>query len=191
MNTWISFSSFSDEFQKLASGKVPIEKAEAKIFNQLMRGAPVKVKITPDAAAYGGGYFDQVKKEIGLSEKDYRVLAHELGHADIDKSLAGRVIQSRAARIANLASPLAAIGAGLLIAKGKKWGYLLPAAVAAPTLASEAIASIKGDKKVQDTGASEQHQRDYRRLAALMFGTYMVAPAINTAAAHIYSKLRR
>lgn len=183
MKTWISLASFSDELQKIASeGKVPLAKAESKIFTQLMRGSPVKVRVTPDAAQYGGGYFDQVKKEIGISEKNYQTLAHEVGHAHIDKHLLGRLIQSRAARVASGVVPgvLAGIGAGLLMAKGKKWGLLLPAALAAPTILSEALATHKGGKLLDEAGASQEQRKNYNDNMRRGLGSYLLAPALGT-----------
>lgn len=183
MRTWISLASFSDELQKIASeGKIPLSKAESKIFTQLMRGAPVKVRIIPEAAQYGGGYFDQVKKEIALSEKNYETLAHEVGHAHLDKHLLGRLIQSRAARVASGIVPnvLAGIGAGLLMAKGKKWGLLLPAALAAPTVLSEALASHKGGKLLDEAGATAEQRESYDSNMRRGIGTYLLAPALGT-----------
>lgn len=183
MKTWISFASFSDELHKIAAdGKVPLSRAESKIFNQLMRGSPVKVRVTPEAAEYGGGYFDQVKKEIGISEKNYETLAHELGHADIDKHILGRMIQSRAARVASGVAPgvLAGIGAGLLMAKGKKWGLLLPAALAAPTVLSEALATHKGNKLLEEAGATEEQRKGYSSRMRQGLGSYLLAPALGT-----------
>lgn len=190
MRTLISFSSCSDELQKIAAEQIPLAQAEKKIFNALMQNAPVKVRITEDAAQYGGGYFDQVKKEVGLSDKDYRVLAHELGHAEIDKNLLGRIIQSRTMRLVSgpLGNALSAIGAGFLMAKGKKWGVLLPTAVALPTLLSEGVASYKGSNLLKEHGATDEQRRDYRNLALKMFGTYAAAPAISTGLATYMSR---
>ena len=179
----ISLPAFTSELQKLAaSDKVPLTKAESKIFTYLMRGSPVKVKITPDAVQYGGGYFDQVNKEIGISEKNYQTLAHEVGHAHVDKHILGRLIQSRALRLASgvVPSVLAGVGAGLLMAKGKKWGLLLPAALSAPTLLSEALATHKGGKLLEEAGATEEQRKNYTSRMRQSLGTYLLAPALGT-----------
>lgn len=183
MNTWISFASFSAEMNKIAAdNKLPLTKAEDKIFRALLKGSPVKVRVTSDAAQFGGGYFDQVNKEIGISEKNYETLAHEVGHAYVDRHVLGRVIQSRAARLASgiVPSTLAGIGAGLLMAKGKKWGLLLPAALAAPTVLSEALASHKGGKLLGDHGATEEQQESYRQRMRRGMMSYLLAPALGT-----------
>lgn len=183
MNTWISFASFSSELNKIAAdGKLPLTKAEAKIFRALLKGSPVKVRVTSDADQFGGGYFDQVKKEIGISEKNYETLAHEVGHAYIDQHVLGRIIQSRAARLVNdpVTSVLAGIGAGLLMAKGKKWGLLVPSALAAPTVLSEALASHKGGKLLEEHGATEEQQESYRQRMRQGMMSYLLAPALGT-----------
>lgn len=182
MKTWISFASFSDELLKIAAEKVPLAKADHQIFRELMRGAPVKVRVTPEAAEYGGGYFDQVKKEIAISDQKFETLAHELGHAELDKHLLGRMLQSRVARIVGTGFPnvLSGVGAGLLVAKGKKWGLLLPSALAAPTILSEILATRKGGKLLEEAGASEEQHKSYRKTMSSGLSTYFAAPALAT-----------
>lgn len=183
MRTLISFASFSDEMGKIATdGKLPLAKAEARIFHALLKGSPVKVRITSEAAQFGGGYFDQVNKEIGISEKNYEALAHEVGHAHVDQHILGRLLQSRASRLMSglVPSVLAGVGAGLLMAKGKKWGLLLPAALSAPTLLSEALASHKGGKLLEEHGASEEQQENYRQKMRQGMMSYLLAPTLGT-----------
>jgi hypothetical protein len=172
---------FCDELQKLAEEKkIPLSKADRLILAQLKKGSPVKVTVTSEAAKFGGGYFDQVKKEIGISEEDYETLAHEIGHAHVDQNILGQLIQSRIARLASGAVPgvLAGIGGGLLMAKGKKWGLLLPAALATPTLISEALATHKGGKLLKEHGATEEQQDKYRERMRQGMMSYLLAPAL-------------
>ena len=131
---------------------------------------------------YGGGYFDQVNKEIGLSEESYMVLAHELGHAHLDQSLLGRIMQHPSVRILGspLLSTISGLGAGLLMAKGKGWGILLPTALSAPTLLSEYLATKIGGKKLEELGASEEHQKEYRSFMRPAFLSYLVSPVLST-----------
>jgi len=185
-----SFAAFSHELVKIAKAQapakvLPLAKADIHIFKELLKGSPVKVRMTEDAKMFGGGYFDQVNKEIGLSEKDFANFAHELGHAEVDKNVIGRMLQSRAARLANSLTSLGGIGAAILLAKGKKWGLLLPAALAAPTLLSEAIASVKGHGKLTDAGASDEQKSQYRKKMLGGFGSYLTAPATSTAIASL------
>lgn len=183
ITTWISFASFSDELHKMAAGeKIPIDKANARIFTLLFKGSPVKIRVTPEAAKFGGGYYDQVKKEIGISEKHYDTLAHEIGHAKVDQHIIGRIIQSRVARVASGIVPgvLAGIGAGLLVAKGKKWGVLLPSVLAAPTILSEALATREGRKLIEEYGGTQEQKDQYRAKMREGLMSYLMTPLLGT-----------
>lgn len=184
--------SLASELRKLAASKavIPIHQAEKQIFETLKKGSPVRVKIVSEAAAYGGGYFDQVKKEIGIAEKDFHTLAHEVGHATLDQNILGRIIQSRPARVASSIIPaaLAGIGAGLLIAKGKSWGLLIPAALSAPTILSEFLASRKGGHKLEEAGANKPQMAEYANKMREGLSSYMVAPALGTLIALSHKK---
>lgn len=186
MRTLISFTSFSDELKKIAEAKtekvLPISKADHAIYGVLAKGSPVKINIDDSAAELGGGYFDQDKKEITLSEKNFKVLAHELGHAQIHEHFLGRLMQSKAARVLFNAtgSALASAGVGILMAKGKKWGLLLPAAVAAPTILSEALATHKGEKLLEEAGATRKQREAYGDSTRKGLGTYFGVPLRGT-----------
>lgn len=180
MPALVSFSSFSDELLKISQAPVS---ANDKVFQLLRKGSPVKVRITSEAEHYGGGFFDMEKKEIGVSEKDFKVLAHEVGHAHLHERLLGRLIQNQAVRAASspgLFMNLAALGAGLLVAKGKKWGLLLPTLVAVPTLLSEGLATRKGGKLLEEAGATSKQRKDYHSNMRRGFATYLAGPAIGT-----------
>ena len=181
----MNFLSFTDEVLKIAkerANKVPLSDADHHLFKAIKKGSPVKVLITPDAAHYGGGYFDQEKKEIGLSEKKFETLAHEVGHAHLDQHLLGRLIQHQAVRGASslIASALAGIGAGILMAKGQRWGLLLPAALSAPTIISEILATRKGGHRLEEEGATEEQKGRYHKQMREGLSTYFAAPALGT-----------
>jgi hypothetical protein len=180
----ISYSAFSSELRKLAEKhhKVPLEDADHHLFEAIKKKSPVKVLVTPDAVHYGGGYFDQAKKEIGLSEEKFESLAHEVGHAQIDEHLLGRLIQHQVVRGASsiIPSALAGIGAGILMAKGKAWGLLLPAALSAPTILSEVLASHKGKTMVEAEGGNAEQVQRYRGKMREGLSTYALAPALGT-----------
>lgn len=184
MSALISFRSFSDELRKLAAEehKVPIADVDLRIFKKLSKDSPVKVRIVEEAKHYGGGYFDMINKEIGLSEQSFAVLAHELGHAHVDQHILGRLLQNPLARLPSQPGiqAMAAYGAGVLIAKGKRWGLLLPAALSAPTIISEMLATHKGGKLLEEAGASEEQQKYYRDKLRSGLASYLVAPAAAT-----------
>jgi hypothetical protein len=177
MTARVSFGSFSTELRKIAEAqKKPLSKADAMIYRALVKGSPVKIEITEDAKSYGGGYFDTDKKIIGLSNKNFSTLAHELGHADLDKNVLGRLLQSRVARLAYMSSGIASVGAGILMAKGKKWGLLLPAIAVAPTLASEALATSKGRKLLDDLKVGKKQLQEFEGHNRKGFSSYVTKP---------------
>jgi hypothetical protein len=176
-----NYLAFSEELLKIsAPAKVSIQAAAGRIYRKLSRGSPVKIRITKDADIGGGGYFDWGKEEIGMSRKDYEVLAHELGHVQIHENVLGRLIQNLPARISHATSGLSGIPASMLMAKGSNWGILLPAALAAPTLLSEAIASVKGDSLLQEAKATKEQQGQYRKRMLRAYGTYLSLPILGT-----------
>lgn len=185
MTELIKYRAFSDELVKLSSEKLPISKADLHVYKELLKGAPVKVRIHEDAHEHGGGYFDQEKKEIVLSEKNYGTLAHEVGHAQVDKHILGQIIQSRVARLAASILPLAGIGAGILMAKGKKWGLLIPAALVAPTVLSEMLATKKGRDLLKDIKTSAGQKKGYEDSMKKGLSTYVVPAIFETAKAAI------
>ena len=179
------FLSFTDEVLKIAerrSRKVPLSEADRHLFEAIKKGSPVKVRITPEAAQYGGGFFDQEEKEIGLSEKKFETLAHEVGHAHLDEHLLGRIIQHQTVRGASslIAGALAGIGAGILMAKGKAWGLLLPAALSAPTILSEILASREGGKRLDREGVSAEQKGRYDEQMRQGLRTYFAAPVLGS-----------
>lgn len=175
-----SMRSFGDELSKIASSKEQgVPKVEVKqlkrdleLWNKLRGSSPVKVKIDPEATQYGGGYFDQQAKEIGLSTQDYESLAHELGHAELDKKLLGRFLQGPTARGLFDWTPVAGALAGAGLATGKKLPLLLPLATVAPTLLSEHWATRKGAKHLETAGASKEEVEKYRKNLRSSLGSY-------------------
>jgi hypothetical protein len=173
----LTYRAFAVELLKIAEAqKKPISKADAMIYRALVKGAPVKIKVTEEAKDYGGGYFDQDTKTIGLDKKDFSVLAHELGHAELDKHVLGRLLQSRLVRLAYMSSGLASVGAGILMAKGKKWGLLLPALAVAPTLASEALATSKGRKLLSELKAGKRQLQKFENSVEEGMASYVAKP---------------
>jgi len=180
-----TFTAFSREVTKLSekrSSRVPLSSSDLHLYEAIKKKSPVKVRITEEASQYGGGYFDRDKKEIGLSEKKFDSLAHEVGHAHVDEHLLGRLIQHQAVRggASLIAGALAGIGAGILMAKGQRWGLLLPAALSAPTLLSEILATRKGGQHLEEAGATEEQRAHYREQMRGALSTYFTAPAIGT-----------
>ena len=178
-----TFAAFSDELKKIAEDKQPLRekdldliKRELELWNKLRDASPVKVKKDRMADLHGGAYFDQQAKEIGLSRKDYESLAHEIGHAELDKKLLGQMLQSPATRYAFGLTPLAGAVAGVLLARGKKKGLLLPVATAVPTIVSEMWATRKGRNKLQEVGATPQETGRYSKNLRGSLVSYFAPP---------------
>lgn len=107
------------------------------------------------------------------------VLAHELGHAEFDRTRLGRVLQNPIFRhsLNSLALPASAIG-GVLAARSDSGAapyaaMALPALMHAPTLISEGAASYNALKKLRNIGASAADISKARRQLAGAFGSYL------------------
>ena len=186
MTLFPSMSSFSDELLKIAVDAAPKLKKEdvkeiereVELWNKLRGISPVKVKIDRKAAMHGGGYFDQQAKMIGMSTKDYETLAHEIGHAELDKRILGKLLQHPINRAFFPWTPVAGALAGVGLAKGKKWPLAIPALTSLPTLLSERWATRKGSKALKGVGATKKEIEDYKKVLKESGGTYdMAVPA--------------
>lgn len=173
---------FSDELVKISEAagakEAPIDveaiKRKVELWSRLKNSANVPIEEGhADADDYGGGFYDTTTKTIGIGKgRDHESLAHELGHAEIDQSLLGKVIQHRLLHSLFPLTPVAGALGGVLLSRGKKWGALLPIATAAPTLISEWLATRKGAKQLEDVGATPEELEAYRKNLATSFATY-------------------
>jgi len=136
------------------------------------------------------GAFNPSTKKIHVSGKDPNVLAHELGHAEIDRSRLGRMVQNKGTIIAGNLAPTAAgvggVASGYQEAEDGRSRTGRDAALLGgahlPQLGYEAGASVKGHKILKGLGASKGDLSGYRRSVGRAYGTYAlnpVASAIN------------
>lgn len=173
--------SFNEELLKIAKKENRLGKEELKtiereveLWNKLRGSSPVEIKVDEDKSKeYGGGYFDQMAKTIGVSRNDYESLAHELGHAELDKKLWGRMLQHPVPVNAFEWTPIAGALGGVLVSKGKSVGLLLPALTAGPTLITEHLATRKGAKKLEEVGATKKEIEKFRKNLKDSYGTYL------------------
>ena len=169
-------SGLAAEFRKISA-------SNPRLFRELSRASAVKVHVNPKdplMKVTGGGYYDQGEK-IVLRDKDHHVLAHEVGHAEVDKNFLGRLIQSKPSRlVANLA-PAGATFAGMLARtpKGKVLSIVIPVAATLPTLGSEAWASSKGHDMLKERGATEKDLKVYKSRMLKAFLTYTQLPILS------------
>jgi hypothetical protein len=134
----------------------------------------VTVEHSTDADRHGGAAYRQEGRKILLSgtgvhtDQEVSNLAHELGHAELDESALGRLVQDPILRSAAYWAP----GVGGLIAATSSGGLVRRAALSAgavaamqlPMLGSEMLADRRGRKILEEHGASDAilatHQRE-------------------------------
>lgn len=168
-----SFHSFGEELRKIAGTK-----RELDLFKKVKKESPVEVRSTEDAEEYGGGYFDSAGAgHIGISDKRFDSIAHEVGHAKNHQTIWGKLIQSVPSGLAYSLSPFAGAVAGAALAKGKKWPLIIPAAAVAPILLAEVLASNTGRKVLEKVKAKPEEVEKYRANMRTAFSTYLADSA--------------
>lgn len=132
------------------------------------------------------------------TRKGGEFLAHELGHASLRRGgKAARLLGN----LSSLRGPLGAVGSigGMAAALAPeddastavKLAPAIPAAAWAPTLADEAISSVKGYKALKNTGKyAPEVLRHARRNLMKAFGTYGLGAAAATAPIALASYIR-
>jgi hypothetical protein len=154
----------------------------------------------------GGSMFTSRRKDLGMhgallpgSEVQgpqvhvgYRspsVLAHELGHAGINESRVGRLVQNRATIRAGAGA--GGIGAAAGFASGAfsddprvhRAALAVPALASLPTLGYEAAATLSGLGKLRRGGADKAQMARALKTLGPAWGTYAVRTGMGTAAA--------
>lgn len=118
------------------------------------------------------------------------LLSHELAHSEIDKTRLGRLIQRPGYNrfIGGAGRPLAAMGVGLATGgfedeRVRNAGLVGAGLLAAPNLASEGLANIKGYQRLSRLGASPAQLSAARRTLASGMGSYLgqTAATVGTA----------
>lgn len=175
----------------------------ARLYQKLKRESPVKVNEPPAGkkpviAQYVFNSDSRSAKKLGVNpgevvigprSKHPHILAHELGHADLDRG-AGRLLQNKTTAVAGRLGSNAIVGGALGYAAGRsgnetleKWAPLAPLAASAPMLGYEALASVKGLKRMHAAGASAQQIRRAYRSMIPAWGTYVGGTAASSGAA--------
>lgn len=179
--------SFSLELEKIAETK-----RERELFKRVKKESPVKVRITDTAKLFGGGYFDPAGEgHVGISDRHFDVIAHEIGHAQNHQKLWGKLIHSVPSMLAFKVAPIAGAFAGAALAKGKKWPLLVPAAAVTPILLAEALASNTGRKVLEKVKAKSEEVEKYRKNMRSAFSTYLDTPIASAATAGAFYYLLR
>lgn len=171
------------------------DKAEADLFGRVAEGAgnvPIHDAFDPNMAGYMGRLPEGMPSphaqgvHIGKNRRTAAMLAHELGHASIDKKLIGSLLQTPAAFYKNVGA-LGGLAAGLHGGlkdneKSQKAAVILPIVGAAPQLLSEAGATALGFHRLRQAGASKKQLMSAAAQLGPAFLGYMmsVAPNVGT-----------
>jgi len=154
-------------------------------YAKLRKEAPLPIKDHPWVKTHGPFYASELHADgpyIGHN-KDYSeaLLAHELGHHEVQQGSLTKYLQHPVARLMHLGGPLAAFATGRLASSG----YKIPAVAGmlalmhGPTLASEGLADYYGYQKLKDAGADNKALKDYIRDLALPQSSYVANTAIS------------
>lgn len=116
------------------------------------------------------------QKQIHIRKRESpAVVAHELGHAEIDDSRLGQLAQSPLGR--SLPVTVGGTFGAVAMSKGQlASGAGSIAAGWAPILAQEGLASIKGIRLLREAGATEEELTDAKKRLLAAWGTYATLP---------------
>jgi hypothetical protein len=114
---------------------------------------------------------------LGKDTRAPSVLAHELGHADVQSSRLGRVVQNTPTRALGMTSGGIGYLSGGLSGlsddpRVRTLGLAAPALAAAPMLASEGLASLKAVRHLRGAGASRGQMWNAAKTLIPAWGTY-------------------
>lgn len=127
---------------------------------------------------------------LGQDTRSPGVLAHELGHADIHASRAGRVIQNVGTRTMGAGAGGIGMLSGAVSGMSDDpnmhaLGLAAPALAAAPMLAHEGLASIKAIKHLRNAGATAPQMWRAAKTLVPAWGTYATHAGMGVANAAV------
>lgn len=153
------------------------------------------VPIKEDARAHhhGGGFYHPRDNFIGIhSDTSVPVAAHELGHAQFQESLLGKLTQHPLTGLAHMASAPAGVLVGSLSTGTTKQRLLktllTTLGLSGPRLLSEGVASYKGYDNLKKLKASDEELKQYTRTLAPSQATYLVNPGIGMLLGGLFAK---
>lgn len=143
----------------------------------LLKHEKVDVRVQENA---GPHYSNAGRPYVSVREnEDPGILAHELGHAEIDKSTIGKLLQSQALRTVSMAAGAGGVALGILgnNPSHRTIGALIAVAATTPILGAEGWASAKAMDKLRQAGATEGEVGSAKTRLLKAFGTYATIPA--------------
>lgn len=143
----------------------------------------INVEVTDEARDFGGGAYDRDSRSVKIAPKVQEgsegpsTLAHELGHAEFDRTALGRAVQHPTARMMSVNSiPIGVIIS--ILAEGSlarrvalSTGFV--AASQVPLLTGEGVAWYKGHQMLKEHGASPEELAHLRSEAVRLGSTYL------------------
>lgn len=160
--------------------ELPVEalltpEARARLLAALLETAKshgVSVERDLSAKRHGGGFYSRQNKKITVSpdeehtDRGLSVLAHEIGHAEFDKSMIGHFVQDPIVRSAAFAAPaigmlIASVAEGSFL-KRLAWSAGTSSALQVPLLSGEVMADVKGHRMLKEHGASPEMLKLHR-----------------------------
>lgn len=169
---------------------VPVGSYQSKRadYKDLVDKSPVLVHKHPHATLTGGGGFlskdyEDIKSPAILMDpdnEDEHALAHEIGHARLQNSTLGALAQHPISRGAALASPAAALAAGMLMPskRSKMLGIAAAMGLTVPTLASEGMADYEAHKFLKEQGRTPEETDAYLKSRLGGQASYLGLPAL-------------
>ncbi len=143
-----------------------------KALEKLDPGVRVTAKNTP----FGPHYMTGKKKVVVRKGEAPAILAHELGHAAVEDSTLGSLLQNRPTSIvANLSQPVHSLASAIQAWRGKSpsgIGAAIATAAMVPRTLYEAGASVHGVRKLREAGATAKEVGDAKKRLALAWSTY-------------------
>lgn len=129
-----------------------------------------------------GGQFNPITKKVTTADLDPHILAHELGHAEIDTSTLGKLVQNP------ITTAMGNSGSGVGLIGGAASGYhdekneqshvgrdaALLGGMHLPQLGYEGAASLKGGRMLRELG--EKDLSSYAKRMGQAWGTYALNP---------------
>lgn len=162
-----------------------------KLRAALLKKDPTEVKIISDADGMGPHYDSKGDKQwVGVRKgEDPAILAHELGHSELDRETLGKILQSRPTRLGAGLGSLA----GVMVAQEGHVaiGAAIAAASLLPIVTYEGWASKRGIERMQRAGATEEELAAARSKLLKAWGTYASLPVAAAGDAVTFGALSR
>ena len=183
------------------------EDARKRLFEALvdrMKSKGVRVDLHDMAHIFGGGVYSRegmtkkgpqvmVGPNLANKTEGISILAHEAGHAEFDRELLGKLVQSKMLRgAAGMAIPIgtliAATATGSL-ARRIALSAGTAAALQVPLLTGEGVASMRGHKMLEEHGASTEQLDHMKDMAVRAGSSYLIPGALSVGSALIFAAL--